>query len=209
MTVTAIVLAGGRSSRFDGDKLAAELDGESVLAKTIEAVAPLADGVIVAGPRLPDDFVGGDVPVALVKDPEAFAGPFAALANVLRSGTFGSWDLAIVVGGDMPRVVPAVVAAMLDVLDQDETIDAVFLGPRTNDAEPPPRPQVLPLAIRLEPAARASREAVDAGERSLQAFVDRLPHTELPARRWLALDPDGLTLTDIDTREDLDRLNAT
>jgi molybdenum cofactor guanylyltransferase len=208
VTVTAIILAGGRSTRFGSDKLAAELDRGSVLGATIAAVAPLADGVIVAGPRLPDRFVVGDVPVALVHDPEPFAGPLAAIANALRSGPFAGEDLGLVVGGDMPRVVAAVLAAMLDVLDQDQAIDAVLLGPRMNGAEPPPRRQVLPLAIRLEPAALAAREAIAADERSLQAFVDRLVHVELPARRWLALDPDGLTLSDVDTRADLDRLNA-
>jgi molybdopterin-guanine dinucleotide biosynthesis protein A len=41
--ISAIVLAGGRSSRFPGDKLAAELDGRSLLARAIEAVRPVAD----------------------------------------------------------------------------------------------------------------------------------------------------------------------
>ncbi len=209
MSVTAIVLAGGRSSRFGADKLAAGLDRGSVLASTIAAVAPLADGVIVAGPRLPDGVAGTDVPVTVLADLDPFAGPLAALANVLRSRAFGSEDLGLVVGGDMPRLVPAVLAAMLDVLDQDRTVDAVFLAPRTDADVAPPRRQALPLAIRLEPAAQAAREAIDAGERSLQAFIDRLAHAELPARRWLALDPEGLTLIDIDTRDDLDRLNAT
>ena len=215
MTVTAIVLAGGRSSRFGADKLAAGLDGGSVLASTIAAVAPLADGLIVAGPRLPDGVAGTDVPVTFLADLDPFAGPLAALANVLgsRAGDPGGrgdpGDLGIVVGGDMPRLVPAVLVAMLDVLDQDWTVDAVFLGPRPAAAGTLPRRQALPLAIRLEPAAQAARDAIAAGERSLQAFIDRLAHAELPARRWLALDPDGLTLIDVDTRDDLDRLNAT
>ncbi len=108
----------------------------------------------------------------------------------------------------MPRAVPAVLAALLDVLDQDDDVDAVLLGRRAGATDSGRRP-VLPLAIRLEPAARAAREATAAGDRSLQAFVDRLAHAELSASRWLALDPEAATLTDIDTREDLDRLNAT
>ena len=209
MTVTAIVLAGGRSTRFGADKLAAELDRGSVLAATIAAVARLADDVVVAGPRIPDGVAADDPPVAALADRDPFAGPLAALGNVLGSRTFGSGDLGIVVGGDMPRLVVAVLVAMLDVLDQAQEVDAVFLGPPPNGAASPPRRQPLPLAIRLEPAARAAREAIDAGERSLQAFIDRLAQAELPAWRWLPLDPDGLTLIDIDTRADLDRLNAT
>ena len=207
MTVTAIVLAGGRSTRFGDDKLAAELDGASVLAATIAALEPLADAVIVAGPTLPEGLRNAP-PVTLVADRDQFEGPLAALADVLGSRAFDGADLGIVVGGDMPRLVPAVLAAMLDVLDQDEAVDAVFLGARVATSDPLPRRQALPLALRLAPAARAAREAVDAGQRSLQAFIDRLAHAELPARRWLALDPEGRTLADIDTRADLDRLNA-
>ena len=202
MSVTAIVLAGGASTRFGGDKLAAERWGETLLARTIASVAPLADGVIVAGPRLPEGFAAGDIPVALIADDQPLAGPLAALTHVLPTATFGPSDLGIVVGGDMPSLVPAVLVAMLDVLDQDQSLEAVLLG---RDGE---RRPVLPLAIRLEPAARAARDAVAAGERSLQGFVDRLAAFELPASRWRALDPGGQTLTDVDTREDLDRLNA-
>lgn len=214
MTVTAIVLAGGRSSRFGGDKLAASLDGGSVLAATIVAVAPIADGVIVAGPRLPSGFIAGEVPVALVADPEPLGGPLLALASVLAGANAAAapWDVAIVVGGDMPRLVPAVLVAMMDVLDQDPDVDAVYLGPPDAPIETrpiePPRRQVLPLTVRVQPASRAAREAVEAGNRSLQALVERMAAIELPAARWQQLDPDASTLTDIDTRADLDRLNV-
>jgi molybdopterin-guanine dinucleotide biosynthesis protein A len=65
---------------------------------------------------------------------------------------------------------------------------------------------VLPLAIRVQPGSRAAREAVEAGQRSLQALLDRIAVVELPAPDWLALDPDARTLTDVDTRADLDRI---
>jgi molybdenum cofactor guanylyltransferase len=212
VTVTAIVLAGGRSSRFGGDKLAASLEGASVLAATIAAVAPIAEGVIVAGPRLPECFVAGDVPVALVTDPEPVGGPLLALASVLGAGEPAPWDVAIVVGGDMPRLVPAVLVAMVDLLDEDPDVGAVYLGrpeaPTSAAPLEPPRRQVLPLAVRVQQASRAAREAAEAGDRSLQALVERMTTVELPAARWQLLDPDARTLTDIDTRADLDRLNV-
>ena len=54
--VSAIVLAGGRSSRFGADKLAASMDGRPLLQHAIDAVARVADEVIVvlaAGARRP------------------------------------------------------------------------------------------------------------------------------------------------------------
>jgi molybdopterin-guanine dinucleotide biosynthesis protein A len=100
---------------------------------------------------------------------------------------------------------------MLDVLDVDTTVDAVILGRAEatsgTDHGAPPRRQVLPLAIRVQPGSRAAREAVEAGHRSLQALLDRIPAVELPAADWLALDPEARTLTDVDTRADLDRID--
>jgi molybdopterin-guanine dinucleotide biosynthesis protein A len=209
---TGIVLAGGSSSRFGSDKLAADFEGRALLAAAIEAVTLVVDGVVVAGPALPAGFKAGDVPVALVRDHEPVAGPLAALATVLGTAVDPDpvADLAIVVGGDMPRLVPEVLQAMLDRLDGDPAIDAVLLaGPGSVDEEGGPqtsRRAVLPLAIRVEAARRALAGAIDAGDRSLQAMVDRLAHVELPPSVWLPLDPDAKTLLDVDTVGDLNRI---
>lgn len=227
--ITAIVLAGGRSTRFGADKLAAALPGtperpgRSVLPATLEAVSRIADEVVVAGPALPDDVHVTDLPIRLLEDPEPFGGPLLALAHVLEHIGPQLHHLAIVVGGDMPRLVPAVLARMLDVLGVDPTVDAVYLGrpgpsagvagsaPWAIAADPtePPRRQVLPLALRVQPASRASREAVEAGRRSLQALVDVMAAVELPSAAWMAVDPRADTLIDIDTPADLDRQDAT
>jgi molybdenum cofactor guanylyltransferase len=216
VTVTAIVLAGGRSRRFGADKLAASLGDTSVLAATIERVTRVADLVIVAGPSLPVPPDAAAAEITFIPDAEANGGPLLALAAVLAAvpslPTPGPEDAAIVVGGDMPRLAPAVLIRMIDVLDVDPTIDAVHLGrpeaPTGTTSNEPTRRQVLPLAVRVEPASRAAREAAEAGHRSLQALLDRMTAIELPAAAWLPLDPGGLTLTDVDTRADLDRLNA-
>ena len=202
--ITAIVLAGGRSSRFGGDKLGAELDGASLLSRTIAAVEPIADIVIVAGPGLPDGLHAGAIPATLVQDREPFGGPLVALANVLERGIPDPvTSLAMAVGGDMPRLVPAVLTAMLDRLASDPELDAVIL-----EAPDARRRQVLPLALREQAAMRAVRLALEAGDRSLTGFVNRLRTLELPADAWRALDPAGHTLADVDTPADIDRLRT-
>ena len=229
MSLTGIVLAGGRSTRFGSDKLAEPFEGSTVLGTVIDVLSTLVDGVLVAGSDLPRDVTAADVPVALVRDPEPFAGPLAALAHVLATyagGVGGAGDaadadaddadgadeLAIIVGGDMPRLQPAVLRAMVATLAERRGIDAVWLG--RHDAaidakvDEPPTRQVLPLAIRVQPASRAAREAVEAGQRSLQALLDRMTAIELPWSAWRVLDPEGLTLLDVDTPEDLDRLRT-
>jgi molybdopterin-guanine dinucleotide biosynthesis protein A len=209
---TGIVLAGGRSSRFGGDKLAADLDGTSLLEATIAAVAAATDGIIVAGPGLPAGLRTGEMPVALIRDVEPFGGPLAALSNALREAAPDPEHVAIVVGGDMPRLVPAVLRAMLDRIADDAAIDAVLLGQERSrtgsQSEQPPRRAVLPVAVRVDAAVRAARAALESGDRALQSLVDRLAHVELPASTWLRLDPAAETLLDVDTTGDLDRLRT-
>lgn len=210
---TGIVLAGGRSARFGRDKLAADLDGRSLLSRAIDAVASVTDGVLVAVQRLPAEVLLADVPVALVHDPEPFGGPLAALAHVLGTAVDPDpvADLAIVVGGDMPRLTPAVLRSMLDRLAGDPGIEAVLLGRSPSAVDPggqPVRRPVLPLAVRVHAAARAAADALDAGERSLRALVERLDAAELPPSSWLPLDPDANTLLDVDTAADLKRIRG-
>ncbi len=212
--VTAIVLAGGRSSRFGGPKLVVELDGATLLDRAVRAVQSVATFVIVAGPEpaarlgssTPRRRLGaaGDAPassVRFVDDDQPFAGPLAALAGALRET---STELAIIVGGDMPGLVPAVLAAMLDNLASDLTVDAVHLAGVTE----PPHREVLPLGLRVAPAAKAAVARLGNGDRSLVRLLDRLRTVEIPATEWLALDPAGRTLLDVDEPRDLERWDA-
>jgi molybdopterin-guanine dinucleotide biosynthesis protein A len=203
VSVTGIVLAGGRSSRFGADKLLADLDGQTLLAATIGVVASVAERVIVAGPPLADGN-RPDAQVVFVSDVEPFAGPLVVLANVLEGLEADPSDLAIVVGGDMPALVPDVLRTMLDRLDEEPRVDAVTLeGPSGAAGQSPPT-QILPLALRVPAARQTARSVVEGGRRSLVSLLDGLAHAELPAVRWQALDPAAKSLLDVDTPTDLE-----
>jgi molybdenum cofactor guanylyltransferase len=202
-TVTAIVLAGGRSSRFGADKLAVEIDGRPLLAHALEAVSGIAELILLAGrgdPRAGSARVAG-ASLRTVPDAEPFAGPLAAVAGALQETRT---DLAIVVGGDMPGLVPAVLSAMLGRLASNLGLDAVLL----QDPELESRHrQVLPLALRIATVAAIATDAVRAGDRSLLRLVERLRSVEVPAGEWLALDPSSRTLLDVDRPGDLPRIH--
>jgi molybdopterin-guanine dinucleotide biosynthesis protein A len=212
VSVTGIVLAGGRASRFGGPKLEAQLDGTAILALAIGAVSKVVDEVVVAGQKLPE--LGG-VPgpgvrsIRLVPDEAEFGGPLQALAGALA---MARGEIALVVGGDMPRVVPEVLAAMAAELVAHPEVRAVLLAapadPRAAAEGRETVRQVLPLAIRIEPARAAAAEALAAGDRALRGMLDRLPCHEVPAATWLAHDPLAATLLDVDTEADLARLRA-
>jgi molybdenum cofactor guanylyltransferase len=203
---TGIVLAGGRSARFGGDKLRATLDGKALLDRAIDAVREVADEVIVAGSNIAaPSIAASSTRVRWIQDAEPFGGPLIGLAGALDAARGST---AVVVGGDMPRVVPAVLRAMLDRRDAEPLVEAVILGrPAQDVASDRPR-AVLPMAVDVERARSAAGAALDGGSRSLRSLLDDLATVELPAEAWLPLDPNAATLLDVDTSSDLDRIRA-
>jgi molybdopterin-guanine dinucleotide biosynthesis protein A len=195
VTLVAIVLAGGGSTRFGGDKLAATLDGRPVLAHAVDAAAAVADRVIVV--LGPDDPAPSIASIELVRDPVARGGPLAGLVTALEDLGAGTNDTyrAIVLAGDMPRVDPRVLRLLVDALN-DPGIAAVYL-----EADPL---HPLPLAIRPDIVLPAAQALLAANRRSLRALVDSVRSAAVPAARWRTIDPAGATLLDIDTRADLD-----
>jgi molybdenum cofactor cytidylyltransferase len=200
-TVTGIVLAGGRASRFGGPKLDARIDGETLLALATRAVADVADEVLIAGPALPA-VVGFDhVAPRLVIDEQPFEGPLVAISGALRQA---QGVLAIVAGGDMPRLAAPVLRAMLERLRADDNLDAVTLEPPPGDQGEPRQLAALPLALRVPQTLAVIDAVIDAGDRSIVRLLGRLRSIELPASDWLALDPAARTLLDVDRPSDIE-----
>lgn len=189
MTVSAIALAGGRSTRFGRDKLAEPLDGVPLLWRTIEAVHAVADDIVVvvapgSEPELPAD-------VRVAYDPATGQGP---LVGVLAGLEAVRHDTVIVVGGDMPWLRPEVLGLMAAGL-QGST-EAVALEVDT-------RPQQLPLVVRRGAALSAARGLVESDERRLGALLEALEVTMIAEADWRPIDPDADSLHDVDTPEDL------
>jgi molybdopterin-guanine dinucleotide biosynthesis protein A len=202
--VSAIVLAGGRSSRFGGQKLQALLDGIPLLDLAIRAVAEVADEVVVVGPAeggvgLTDlDAIPDRVRVKVVRDPVADAGPLVGLSTGLSMVT---GERAIVVGGDMPRLARAVLDALAAGLGESSASapGAVVLA-SSGDRRP------LPMALDVASARPAVDAALASRQSSLQAALDRLNVRAIAESEWRRLDPEGGSLIDVDRRSDLDRL---
>ncbi len=136
-----------------------------------------------ASPRIPAD-------VRIVQDPVAFEGPLAgARAGLRAAGT----SIVLVVGGDMPDLVGAVLESMVAGL---VGFDAVVLDHGG-------RPRPLPMAVSREPALAAADRLLGTGERRLRALIETLATEVIPEATWRLLDPDAATLRDIDTESDL------
>jgi molybdopterin-guanine dinucleotide biosynthesis protein A len=189
---SGIVLAGGRSTRFGSDKLAASLDGVPLVRRAVEALTAVTDGVIVV---LPPGVERDDLPedVTVTHDAQEGEGPLAGLHTGLLAAV--RTDQVIVAGGDMPELQPAVLRLLLDTLD-DASVDAVALA----DGD---RPRPLPIALRTWPAADAVHTLLHAGRRRLRDVLDSLRTGVIDEATWTELDPARLTLRDIDEPGDL------
>lgn len=188
---SAIVLAGGRSSRFGSNKLAADLDGVPLLHHAIRAVADVCAEVLVVGAPTglsvePPDGTASTV----VLDGDAYQGPLVAFVHAASAA---SHDLLLLVAGDMPHLEPAVLRRLLAGAHPHQGACLVADG----------QPQPFPMAVERAALLAHGRELVGAGQRRLRALIERLDPERIPEAEWRALDPDGRTLRDIDRPEDL------
>ncbi len=197
----AVVLGGGSSRRFGADKLAVTLaDGRSVLAHAVAAAATVAEDVVVVvapGAGRPTDLPDR---MRIVHDAEPAAGPLLGLVAGL--GAVAN-ETVLVVGGDMPALEPAVLRLLVEAVEADPQVEGARL-----EVEGSERASVLPCVVRRDPAQRACREAVAAGDRRLRGCLERLTLTVVPAREWRAIDPTGRTVFDVDRPADLAAFGA-
>lgn len=193
--VSGIVLAGGASSRFGSDKLAAPFAGRPLLERAVEAAAGVTSEVIVVlAPGDDRALPAARVPVRRAVDPERHGGP---LVGLLAGLEVAREPVVIVVGGDMPTLSTAVLGALVRALDAtDGAADAAVLIQRGTN-----RP--LPAALRNGAATQAARRLIGEGERSLRRLLDALSARRLEEVEWRGLDPEGATLRDVDRPEDL------
>ncbi|MBM6402277.1 molybdenum cofactor guanylyltransferase [Phycicoccus sonneratiae] len=185
--VTVVVLAGGRSTRFGRDKLAAPLGDGSVLDHLLQAL-PARWPLVLVGPRRatprPDA-------VWTIEEPPG-GGPLAAVAAGLAAAdasALGGGPVAVV-AGDMPLAASAL-PALLVALDEDPDLAAAVAADGAGRANP------LLGVYRRQPL-----RDVLAG-----------PVRDAPARRLLALSHRRVRIVgdaarDVDTPEDLRRLGT-
>jgi molybdopterin-guanine dinucleotide biosynthesis protein A len=189
-TIAAIVLAGGRSSRFGRDKLAEPVHGQPLIGHAIGAVRHVtAEVLVVVAPGADPGFTEG---VRIVHDERAFEGPLAGVAAGLVATDA---EIVLVVAGDMPTVVPGVLRRLVTCLTTTAADAAVL---EVGEDRPP-----IPMAVRRSAASAAAGALLASGERRLRALPEALHAAGVPERAWREDDPEGASLLDIDTAADL------
>jgi molybdopterin-guanine dinucleotide biosynthesis protein A len=183
MIVDSLILAGGRSSRLgDSDKQKLQIDGETLLHRSVDAAQRAgARHVFIVGDEGVDD-------VPAVREEPAFAGPVAAIAAGLRALP-GDADAVLVIACDMPHV-DAALPVLLAGFERGGAI-AVDRGRR----------QQLAIVVRTTALAAAIGQMPTVVDASMRALLGTLDLVEVVV-------PEGST-DDIDTWDDAARFGAT
>jgi len=192
---SAIILAGGSSTRFNTDKGVLELDGKPLLSYVINAVKGLVEEIIV----VTNNKARADTYAKLVSEEVRFAvdireskGP---LVGALTGFEEANGEYSVLLPFDSPFVSKEVLSLLFDCC-----IGKAAAVPRwTNqDIEP------LHAVYNTKQALIATEEALAENELDVQAMVERLRGVRYVSTMVIEqLDPDFKTFFTIDTPLDL------
>jgi molybdopterin-guanine dinucleotide biosynthesis protein A len=193
--VAGVVLAGGRSSRFGRDKLAEPYGGRPLLQHPVSRLLEVCDRVIVVlAPDAEEPTMPAGLQVAFTRDAVEGEGPLRGLSAGLGVAN-AEW--VVLAGGDMPDLQPAVLQEMLRAARETGVV-AVTLADRGKE-----RP--LPCVLRTAPTADAVDVLLTAGRRSLRDLLAAVSTVVVDEPTWTELDPERLTLIDVDEPGDVER----
>ncbi len=191
--VAAVVLAGGKSSRFGRDKATEPFEGSTLIERAVVLARSVAGDVVVVAAI--EQALPAALSARVVRDAEAFPGPLVAFARGVQALAPG-FDVVVAIAVDLPRLRGDVLSAL------------VAACPSGGAAVPEKDGALQPLSAAYSSEAVSVLDALVAGgARSMHGFLDRIPVTVVPASELSASERDP-GLTDADTPEALDRLRG-
>jgi molybdopterin-guanine dinucleotide biosynthesis protein A len=179
MSLTAIVLCGGRSTRMGEDKAALPFGDETMLARITRIVHGISDEVIIVGRR--------DQHAINIHDAVEDQGPLAGIAAGLAAS---KTDLNIVVACDMPLINPAVLQRLVTLIGDHDACVAMVDGHAS-----------ALCGVYRSRVAKDAQALLDAGERRVMRLLDQVPTKRVDAAAFRDIDPDLNTFVSVDTPE--------
>lgn len=190
-----VVLCGGRSSRMGRPKAWLPVGDEVMLQRAVRVVGQAVGLVVVVaapGQDVPDLPVG----VELVRDEQEGLGPLAGLAAGLAV-LEGRADAAFLSACDVPLLTPAFVRRVCDQLNEADAC-VPNIGGRLH-------PLAAAYRISLRPAITV---ILAAGERRMTTLLDAVPPRTLGPADFADIDPDLLSLRNVNTPADYAALQS-
>jgi molybdopterin-guanine dinucleotide biosynthesis protein A len=190
ITTSAIVLAGGHSTRLGRDKASEPLLGVPLLQRVIDRLAGVVGEIVVvraAGQALPA--LHSPARLLVAADDFASLGPLSGLFTGLRTA---SLDAAFACACDMPLLQPALVAELVRLLEDYDAVVPVGAG------------FAQPLcAVYSRRCAVHIRPHLDARELRMTAFLDAVRVRYVAEAEWRPFDPEGLSFLNLNTEAGL------
>ncbi len=159
LTIAAVILAGGQSSRMGQHKALLPFRGTTFLSLLITQLQPMVSQVFVGGSPEKDLYVG--IGVDILSDPEPFvgAGPLAGLLAALNSCDS---DLLLCVPCDNPQLPANLVSKLIAAMEKNNA-DLVYV----DDGE-----SEYPLYALLKTSLRQSlQDYLQAGEKRVFGWI--------------------------------------
>ena len=189
-TVSAIVQAGGQSRRMGRDKALIDYQSRPIIAHVIETLRALSDDIVVVSNRS-DLYSSFGARVTADYNPPC--GPLGGLAAGLQAARH---PLAVVVACDMPFLNVTLLRWLIDLA---EGYDAVV--PQSGDDFEP-----LHAVYRRE-CHGPIVQRIERGERRVISFFADVRLRPVPEPEWRVLDPEGRSLVNLNTPDDLSLLS--
>ncbi len=179
---TAVLLAGGRSTRMGGDKRMLAFGGRSLIERSFEALSVMFDEVLVGSNDVPP----GVPAESVVCDEPAGVGPIGGIAGSIAAA---SHDIAFVVACDIPRFDQGLVSSLFRAVVRNEIAVPVDRTGRYESLFAVYRKSTLPVI----------RKLIHEGEYRIRRAYDNLPTARVPV-------PCGAEIRNINTREEYEAL---
>jgi len=189
MTAGGIVLCGGKSTRMGSPKALLPFGAETMLQRVVRLLATVVSPIVAVaapGQSLPE------LPPAVIvtRDEQDGRGPLEGLRAGLKALP-GAADAAYVTSCDVPLLVPGFVRRMIDLLDgHDIAVMEIDGFPH-------------PLSAVYRRATLPHVEALLSQDRLRPVFLfDAVRTRRVQPSEMIAVDPQLLTLRNLNTRED-------
>ncbi len=186
--ITGVVLAGGKSSRYGGNKVLDTFQGERLVDRCVAQMSRHTRRVMLVANDLSPYY---NVRATLVQDILPQRGP---LGGVLTALVFSPHDWIFVKAADMPFLSPGLFPLMMDRMGAHDVVVPVNNG------------HYEPLAALYHRRCLAAvLRTLRRGEHRVAASYKKLKVGVLTERHWRRIDPDGMSFININTRHDKSR----
>jgi molybdenum cofactor guanylyltransferase len=187
--VSAIILAGGQSRRMGRDKALIDYQGQPIIAHVSRTLRAVSDDIVIVSNRADAYSSFG---ARVVPDYEPPSGPLGGIAVGLQAVQH---DRSIVVACDMPFLNVTLLRWLVD------------LGGEFDAVVPQTGTEFEPLhAVYRRACYHPIVQRLERGERRVISFFADVRLRAVPEGEWRAIDPDGRSLVNLNTPDDLDRL---